>query len=166
MAVVNLTAQRLRELLSYDSATGEFARLKPGHGSRVGTVQQNKTAFGYIRIRIDNRQYLAHRLAWLHFYGEWPKQIIDHIDGDKANNRIGNLRDVSNAINMQNMKKAKRSNKTSSLLGVSWDRNRLKWKAALVVDRETIALGRFDTEEEAHEAYLSGKRRLHAGCTI
>jgi hypothetical protein len=163
-----LTAERLRELLHYDQETGiftwtqrpsEMAR-KCAPGAVAGSVCK---VHGYVYIGIDWVKHPAHRLAWLYVRGEWPQFDIDHIDGDRANNRIGNLRDVSRSVNLQNARKA-RSDSQSGLLGAL--RNRNRWMSRIKANGRMIHLGSFDTPEEAHAAYLAAKRKLHEGCTI
>ena len=88
-----LTAARLRELLQYDPETGVFTRLvKTSNGIKVGDVAGTADARGYILIRVDGWLHLAHRLAWLHMTCEWPKGMIDHINGVRDDNRWSNLR--------------------------------------------------------------------------
>lgn len=99
-----LTPERLRCLLSYDQGTGLFTWLiDRGNGAcagqRAGTVDRNS---GYVLVQIDGRQYRAHRLAWLYVHGRWPRPLIDHIDRNRANNRISNLREATSAINNSN----------------------------------------------------------------
>ena len=152
----DLTADRLRELTNYDPDTGVFtwaiSRRKCRKGDRAGCVARN----GYILIRIDDRLYLAHRLAWLHVHGRWPTEQIDHIDRNRANNALNNLREVTNAQNAYNQKA--RQNK-SGFTGVHKENS--KWRAEIKVSYKTVNLGLFDTPEEAHAAYIEGKRRLH-----
>ena len=111
---------------------------------------------GYICIRVDNVLYTAHRLAWLYAYGRWPTHQLDHINKDRADNRLCNLREATNAENAQNRKR--RDNKTG-YTGVNRENN--KWKAEIKLNYKTIRLGLFDTPEEAHAAYLSAKHGLH-----
>lgn len=157
---------RLRRLLSYDPETGEFSRLPvPGRGHsasrRVGGLNHD----GYHSIGVDGRHFLAHRLAWLFATGSWPARSIDHIDGNPRNNRFSNLRDVEHALNMQNLKAAKRTSKTG-FLGVSFVRRAGAYSARITVNRRQIYLGTFPSAELAHERYLSAKRVLHAGGTL
>jgi hypothetical protein len=159
MADANLTAERLREYLSYDSETGVFSK----RGKSVGFLVPPKN---YMRIYVDKRQWLAHRLAWLYVHGVWPAGQIDHINGIKIDNRIANLRCVSPAENMQNILRAKSYNKSSGLLGVTWAEREKKWKAQISVGGISRHLGYADTPDAAHEIYLESKRKLHQGCTI
>ena len=165
MAKPILTAARLRELLHYDPETGVFTCLLKRGNWHVGRVVGcAKTLDGYPRIRIDYKLHLAHRLAWLYVYGQWPGQL-DHIDGDRSNYRLVNLRDVSQYWNMQNLHKARVDN-TSGFLGVTFCRHTNKWRAKLKANGKFVEVGRFPSPEEAHTAYLEAKRRLHQGCTI
>jgi hypothetical protein len=99
-------------------------------------------------------------------YGKWPEGEIDHINGNKADNRICNLRDVDRSTNQQNAKKAQSNNKSAGLLGVSLHKSRNKFRAQITYDKKRHHIGYFDTAELAYAAYLSEKRRRHAGCTI
>lgn len=117
---------------------------------------------GYISIRYKYRSYLAHRLAWLFYYGEMPESMIDHIDGNKINNAISNLRLANNIQNQQNIKKSHNDSRTG-YLGVTKDkRNRKKsYRAVITINKKTIRLGTFSTAELAHAAYLKAKKELH-----
>lgn len=157
-----LTAARLRELLHYDTETGVFTHIATKRqrviaGNVAGSTAQN----GYRKHRIDGGTYSGHRLAWLYVHGEWPKRWIDHINGDRSDNRIANLRDVSALVNRQNMRVATGA---VGLLGVS--RHHRQYRAEIGHNYKNIVLGTFDTPEEAHAAYVQAKRRLHAGCTL
>jgi hypothetical protein len=107
---------------------------------------------------------MAHRLAWCIAYGEWPSLEIDHINGDAGDNRLCNLRNVDRATNAQNKRRAQCTNK-SGIQGVETHAvGRLS--ASVWVGGKRVYLGRFDTAEEAHAAYVAAKRRLHQGCTL
>lgn len=161
----SITQSHLKRVLEYDAATGVFratvARGKSTLRSVVGSVSR-----GYVTITIDYISYPAHRLAWLYVHGEWPCKFIDHVNGDRSDNRIANLRDVDQSINLQNQRRA-RSNNSVGLLGVGHADSRIRpYKARIVVDRKEVHLGLFTTPRRAHDAYLRAKRRLHLGCTI
>jgi hypothetical protein len=158
MAADHLTRERVLELLAYDKETGEFTwkPRKAGHTHGVS---------GYVEITIDGIQVKAHRLAWLVTHGEWPTGMLDHINGDPSDNRLKNLRAADARINAENRRSARAGSK-SKLLGAQWHKQRAKWQAAITVHKRKIYLGIFDTQEEAHEAFVSAKRRLHQGCTI
>lgn len=150
-----LTAERLRAVCEYDPATGIINR-KGASAPRVATGD-------YLRLWIDGHIYLAHRLIWLYMHGVWPAAKIDHINGDRTDNRAVNLRDVSNAVNMQNRKRPQKNNKTG-FLGVSVAHGR--FMASIRVDGKRKTVPRCDSAEEAHAAYVAAKRLLHEGNTL
>ena len=159
-----LTPERLRELLHYDPETGLFTwRQRRGSRAPQGGVAGSHDALGYIQIGVDGVGHHAQRLAWLYQKGVWPEFTVDHVNGVPDDNRFSNLRDVSHQSNIQNQRRAPRSN-TSGFLGVSASGNR--WRAAIVVNLRQIHLGCFATPEAAHAAYVEAKRRLHEGCTL
>jgi hypothetical protein len=125
---------------------------------------------GYRRVwlNIDGRRraFMAHRLAWIYAYGNWPDGDIDHINGSRDDNRLSNLRCVDRRTNSQNQRKATKQNKTSGMLGVCFDADRKCWSAWIKYGGKNHRIGRFQTVESASAAYLEAKRRLHAGCTI
>jgi len=111
-------------------------------------------------IMVDRTSHKAHRLAWLYTYGEWPVGDIDHINECKGDNRIINLREATRAENMQNRSKANK-NGHSGLLGVT--KVGKKWLGQIHVDGVRHHLGRFESPQEAHAAYLRAKHQLHKG---
>lgn len=164
MATAILDAARLRAILHYDQSTGIFTwaiRRKGGRG--LGMEAGGRMSHGYRSIGIDGREYTAHRLAWLYTHGEWPLAYIDHINGNRSDNRIANLRDVSQVVNMQNVYEPKSNNK-SGYRGVSWHAQRGKYTARIKVDGKYKHLGLFDTPEKAAAAYMESKREFHEGC--
>lgn len=164
MAKNDLTAQRLRELLHYDPETGVFTRrVSTSSNAKAGAVAGSNDGKGYLRIWIDSCPYLAHRLAWVYVHGVQPTNHIDHIDGNPANNRIENLRDVSIGVNQQNRHTAQKNNKLG-ILGVK--RHGKKFLAQITVDGKRRSIGTFPSYEQAHSAYLIAKRQFHEGCTI
>jgi hypothetical protein len=98
-------------------------------------------------------------------YGKWPEHVIDHIDGNKLNNRIANLRDVRLAENSQNRIRANRTAKSTGVLGVTLTRSGT-FRAQLRLSGEVFYLGQYKSPEEAHQVYLQRKREMHKGCTI
>lgn len=171
MADRDLTAHRLREVLDYDPETGVFTRkvrLAQRHkaGDRADFVVTGGNLKGYRRICVDSQRYLAHRVAWMYANGEWPKKFIDHINGDKGDNRLSNLRDVQPKVNVQNTRKPRSDNK-SGFLGVHWHKQNRTWRARIQKDGKSINIGCFPSPEEAHAAYLDAKRQIHKeGCSI
>lgn len=153
-----LTAQRLREVLNYNPKTGEFTWLvalskKTKIGSVAGTVRD-----GYINIQIDGQLNRAHRLAWLHMTGEWPKSLIDHRDLNRSNNRWINIRPASTIENNANWPMLRTN--ASGYRGVRWYRANKRWSAQIGVNRKSVHLGYFDTAEEAHAAYCVAAKAL------
>lgn len=159
-----VTADEVRHLFIYRSEDGALIRRVKRGKHQPGTVAGTPHCGGYIQIHIQGRLYLAHRLVWLHVHGEWPINQIDHINGNKTDNRIENLRDVAPGINTENMRRP-RSDNTSGYLGVSKEKTGY-WAAKINVSRKTLYIGRFTTPELAYEAYVQAKRKLHIGCTL
>jgi len=160
-----ITADSLRELLDYDGSTGVFTWRKARNWKvKIGDVAGSVGSKGYRYINIGGMPTLAHRLAWLHTHGDWPADQIDHINGVRDDNRISNLRECEGRGNQQNM--AARNRRTGKLIGTSWHKAAKKWSAQIGADNVTEYLGLFDTEEEAHDAYLKAKARLHEFCPV
>lgn len=163
----DVTAEQVRALFDYDASAGILIRKTPkGNqlaGTRAGSVERN----GYRRVSVGNRNYQEHRVIWLYWYGTWPREELDHIDGDKSNNRIANLRDVPRRINSQNLRRAV-STSESGLLGVSRSRRHVlnPWVACIKVDGKQKHLGYFKSPEEASACYVNAKRELHEGNTL
>ncbi len=156
MAAPNLTAERLREVLSYDPETGIFTRLidrgKFKAGERAGSVSPT----GYRVIGVDRALVLEHRLAWLCVYGEWPDGEIDHINRIRVDNRIENLR-LAHGQNARNIV----GRGASGFKGVYQFKPGQKWRARIFYDGKLRHLGSFDTPEEAHAAYCAAAIRHH-----
>jgi hypothetical protein len=148
--------------VAYDESTGLFSWQQKRQGVTNGKFG-NLEKTGYIRAKILNKKYLAHRLAWFVVYGQWPEGQIDHINGNRADNRIANLRVVDSSGNAQN-RRAKQKNNQSGYFGVHASGG--KWRAQIRIEKKLQHLGVFDTPELASEAYLSAKRSIHATCTI
>jgi hypothetical protein len=153
-----LTAERLRNLLHYDPHTGQFTWLAKARGGvTVGYVTGYRSKRGDIVITVDYVQRKAHRLAWLYMTGEWPKEDIDHKNGNSADNRWVNLREATVSQNLANQRI--RSNNTSGFKGVTWDKAKRKWAAQIRVKGRHIHIGRFASAEEAHSAYCDAAKR-------
>lgn len=158
-----LTIGRLKDLIHYDPETGIFTRIAAKKRIALGVIKNAPMTDGHTRLRVDNHPYLSHRLAWFYVHGYWPS-LIDHINGNPNDNRLCNLRDTDHSSNMQNRRAPHKNNK-SGFMGVrKVSANR--WDAHIVYDRKRLRLGIFKTPEEAHQAYLTAKRKLHPGCTI
>lgn len=161
-----ITQARLKELLHYDPDTGVFTwRVNVGSRAKAGAPAGTKCeSLGYYFIRIDNQRRPAHRLAFLYMEGALPVKFVDHINGDGFDNRWTNLRHATPEMNSENQRAARGDNKSTRLLGAY--PNGKRYCAKITVKGKVLCLGTYDTPEEAHQAYLTAKRELHAGCTI
>ncbi len=149
-----LTAERLKEHLSYDPLTGVFL-WKPRRWRSAKGEAGCLNAKGYLVITIDNRQYSAHHLAWLYVFGEWPREELDHHDTNRSNNRISNLREAEPIENRANT----RPRGASGFKGVRKKSSR--WEASIVHRGLYIYLGTFDTPELAAASYHSKAIELY-----
>jgi hypothetical protein len=132
-----ITAARLRELLHYDPSTGVFTWLPRS-------------------IMIDQRNYTAHRLAWLYTTGEWPERELDHRNGNRVDNRMSNLRPAARKENARNT--GKRAGTSSKFKGVSWNRRLGKWEGYVgggINGKRKTHLGFFDDPQDAALAYAT-----------
>lgn len=155
----DLTAERLREVLSYDPESGVFRWKIPVHTPRPFSVAGGRQSNGYWRIKIFTRFYFAHRLAWLYVHGIWPAHQIDHINGVRDDNRIHNLREATSIENGQN--RTTNKNNTSGHDGVSWDKRHRKWQASIRAEKKRIYVGRFVHLSDAVTARKEAKSKLH-----
>lgn len=147
-----ITAEYVRQILSYDPHTGIFAwKEKTCRKVVVGTQAGGLNVAGYVVIGIGGRTYYAHQLAWLYMTGEFVRRI-DHRDTVKYNNRWTNLRIASPQQNGLNAKR--HAHNTSGFKGVSWHRASGKWSAYIILDNRKRHLGLHETPEAAHAAYL------------
>ena len=137
-----LTQAKLKEVLHYDPETGDFTWLKAvGSRAQVGDLAGCSSSHGYTRIIVCGKEYKAHRLAWLYTYGVFPEEQTDHINGVRNDNRIVNLRAVTNVENHRNRKK--RCTNTSGVTGVSWFKPNNSWGAYINAEGERRFLGLF-----------------------
>ena len=160
-----LTQAEVKELLKYDPATGVFTWLVPrsSNSIKAGTVAGSLMHTGYVQIQIGKARYMGHRLAWLYVYGYFPENSIDHINRRRTDNRIENLREVSNSCNIRNSKP--HSNNTSGVKGVCWAKRVQRWQADVKVNGRKIGLGRSKCFVEAVAHRLAGEQALEwEGC--
>lgn len=144
-----ITYEYLITILTYNKNTGNFKWLKQRYyRPNIREVAGYLDKDGYNIIKINGRKYQAHRLAWLYIYKEWPQKFLDHIDGNRANNKIENLREATIRINGQN----RIEHRNGRLVGAH--RKGKKWHSCIQINYKRINLGHFNTELEAHEAYL------------
>ena len=153
-----ITQFRLKQLLDYDPITGRFT-WKVGHPRAAkGSFAGAKDHYGYVVIRLDTILYKAHRLVWLYVHGVWPAKGLDHINRDKSDNRIENLRIADQSVNMHNT--AAKSNNKSGVSGVTWRADRNKWCARIKVGYKNFNLGLFAAIEDAVAARKDAELRL------
>lgn len=150
-----ITQKILKEKFLYKKDTGEFYRKTKNGFKIVGSPD----AYGYLRIMINKRSYKAHRLAWLYIYGELPNGHIDHIDKSKSNNAITNLRILTQRDNMRNA--TRKSNNTSGVTGVSFDKNTQKWISHITVDYKKIVIGTFQSFVNAVKARYQAEKKYN-----
>lgn len=148
----DLDSEFVRNRFSYDGSTGELRR----NGKRIGWRHSS----GYWYVTINRVAYKLHRVVWLWHYGCWPCQQIDHINGEKSDNRIQNLRDVGGSINQRN--KGINRNNTSGFKGVSYHRGKNKFVAQIRTSSGRQYLGSFDRAEDAARAYQRAHEALVA----
>ena len=155
-----MTQDELKALFLYDPETGIFTRKKWRSSNAVmGAAAGTTHTKGYIAIWIGGRRHMAHRLAWLYVYGEWPTKQIDHINGKKDDNRISNLRLADNAENQQNIN-TPRTNK-SGVKGVFWNRFVNKWHAQIGIEGRNKHIGLYERFEDAVEARRQAEIENH-----
>ena len=143
----------IRDYLSYDPETGVLTwKESPGYRVAKGDVAGHFCSHHkYHSVQIGGRGFKGHRVAWFLYYGEWPKGQIDHINGDRGDNRIANLREATHLQNMWN--KPSYKNRTSKFKGVSYRKDLGKWRAVIQKDGKSLSIGHFESELEAALAY-------------
>lgn len=119
----------------------------------------NINAKGYAQAKVWGNRYLAHRVAWVLHYGRPPEFWIDHINGNRCDNRICNLRDVNPTQNGYN--RSKNRNNTSGVKGVSYDKRHSKWKVRITMDGKCVNLGQFDLFDDAVSCYYQNYKLFH-----
>lgn len=157
----------LKTMLHYAPETGVFVWLvPPSNFMRPGDKAGNKNSQNfYVTIKVKRRVFRAHHLAWLYVHGEWPAHQIDHINGDRSDNRIANLRLATPSENAQNKRKCGTRNSTG-YLGATFHKQSGKFQAQIKYDGKARHLGLYDTPEQAAAVYLKAKREHHPFCTI
>lgn len=154
-----LTQERLKKLFYYETETGVFFRIRSKQRGVVGEPVGWKNKNGYLVIGIDYKTYLAHRLAWFYVYGYLPEYGLDHINGNPSDNRIKNLREVSQRCNARNCKLYK--NNRSGVKGVTLHKLDNNWESKISVNRKSIFLGRYKSFENAVCARLAAEQCLN-----
>ena len=167
-----ITQEYLKDAFSYDPETGVFIwKIRPLHHFKntkgmnifnsqfAGKIAGSNHTNGYLEVGLSNKGYLLHRLAWVYCHNFLPKDI-DHINGIKTDNRLCNLREANRSENNQNQKVARTDNKLG-ILGIFFIKSRNRFVAQIGLNNKRIHLGYFKTAEEAHQAYLTEKRKIH-----
>ncbi|TGQ35329.1 HNH endonuclease [Mesorhizobium sp. M4B.F.Ca.ET.214.01.1.1] len=151
-----LTAERARELLLYDPETGALT-WRVARGCRTGALAGTRTSHGYTQVEIDYRLYKAHRVIWLLMTGRWPKQLLDHRNGMRADNRWKNLREATPVQNSRNRRPGKRN--SSGTVGVSFVASTQRWEAYIGLDNRCVTLGRFTDKDKAIAARREAEKQ-------
>lgn len=149
----------LKEVLHYEPLTGVFTWIQQYNSRTVIGSVAGTFANGYRKIQIYGRQYYSGRLAWLYMTGRWPLCLIDHIDGDQANDVWLNLREATYGESTHNRVLPVGESKLRGVRRVP--SNPPRWEARIAVGYHRMTLGTFDTAEEAHAAYLAASETLH-----
>ena len=157
-----ITQERVRELFHYEEDTGNLVRIKTvsrSPRSKVGQRAGAKASHGYLATMVDGTHYLNHRLIWLYVHGKFPEEQLDHIDQDRLNNRLSNLRAVTHQENNKNRRR--QSNNTSGLCGVHLTKNTGKWEAHIKANGKKKHLGHFSDFFEACCARKSAENKYN-----
>ncbi len=146
MSKVEITKEFLLKKFRYEPVTGQLIRIENSGTAKAGDVAGTQHSSGYIQVSVKSRSFKAHRLIWMMIYGKWPDCKTDHINGVRNDNRLDNLREASDALNMKN-KKCYSNNKTG-LPGVQFCRG--KWHVNIKSSpSRQVHIGCFDSFIEA-----------------
>jgi len=160
-----MTLEQLKSEFSYDKDSGQFTRLIPWKIKKYGLYVKQSHHSGYIYIQHEGKKYGGHRLAWLYVYGHFPDGQIDHINGIRDDNKLCNLRVVTNRVNQQNA--SLRPDNKSGQVGVSWFKTRNTWRAVINISGKQRTLGYFKKLEDAikarKEAEIHYKKKKNHG---
>jgi|688.fasta_scaffold917170_2 hypothetical protein len=155
-----ITQEYLNSILNYDEFTGELTwKVRKGTRALIGSVAGTLDNTGYIHITIDKKVYQYHRIIWMYVYGKFPSEFLDHINNDKTDNRLQNLREATRAQNALN--RGKQSNNATGYIGVYWHTQSKKYRAKCTYNGVRHHLGSFNTAEEASEVYNTFTKSLY-----
>ena len=147
-----IAISELRQYIEYDPTYGKLIYCK------TGKVANSKTSKGYIRLKINGQEILGHRAAWALTFNSWPHGFIDHINENKLDNRLCNLRVTTHAENLHNQH-LPTCRSTTGIRGVSKSRN--KFKVHICTNKHNQYIGTFNTLKQAEQAYLAAKLQQH-----
>ena len=153
-----LTLELINEYLLYDNQSGNLYQNKKRPKIKIGALAGGLTKKGYRYIQLKGKKYPAHHIVWLLETGNLPKNQIDHIDGDKENNKFSNLREVTNKQNTEN--RGKQKNNKTGYKGVSFNNKLQKYIAQIQHNYKPIYIGKYETAYEAHLAYEAKAKEL------
>ncbi len=157
-----ITKSELKKLFHYDKYTGLFTRLVTvKHNAKKGSLAGSVNSCGYLLFRVNTKKYRAHRMAWLYVYGANPKNEIDHINGDKLDNRIENLRDITS---MENSRNRTTSINKFGVVGLSWCKKTKKFYSRITIKRKTECLGYYFSMFDAICARKSAENKYNFRC--
>lgn len=157
----SLPMDRLRKLVRLDENTGEVIRVAPGGSrARVGRPVGSLAVTGYLETKLDGVRLLVHRVAYALHNGYWPSEIVDHMNGNRVDNRPENLRLLTNRTNARNIT-APHAGNASGYLGVTWSKSKNKWQATICTNGKRQYLGAYECAKEAHEVYRQHKVAAH-----
>lgn len=151
--------ERVRELFSYDPESGILTRRTDVPKGKAGSAAGTRNSHGHLICRVDYKIYYVHRLIWLLAHGQAPPQLIDHVNGDRSDNRLANLRPATYAQNKQNSVKSK--SVRSGIKGAHYSTSEQKWRSSIGVNGTKIHLGWFSSKEEAAAAYQRAAPLYH-----
>jgi hypothetical protein len=149
-----ITQAELKNLFDY--VDGQLIAKTNNNTRKAGDALRSITGKGYLSGRINGRTYRVHRLVFLYFHGFMPPQV-DHIDGNRQNNRIENLRKATSAQNNQN----RMATGASKIKGVVWHKQSKKWVASICINRKSVHLGSFEKIEDAAQVATDARKKLH-----
>lgn len=154
-----ISQELVKALFNYCEETGLFTRkITTGTKAKVGSIAGSIGSSGYIYLEINGNRYRAHRVAWLYIHGKFSEYQLDHINHDRADNSINNLREVTNKENSYNS--SIRSDNTTGYKGVSLDSRSNRYRAYITIDGKQKSLGYYSTAEEAALAYNRASKEL------
>lgn len=152
--------EELRQALQYEPETGILRwKISPRNDVNPGDIAGSLDTEGYVILSFKGHPYKAHRLAWMYVHGALPDKNIDHINQNKQDNRIANLRLCTNSENHQNTSPP--ANNTSGHKGVTWNKKDRKWRAQIKLNYRLRYIGSFDSKEQAIAARKQAEKEMH-----